>query len=336
MVKAESAGNVEKQTASLQQFNKILADPSLAKQEDMQAYLARFPYSHPLWLLEAKRQTLLQTDNREPAILRKAVLFYKDPEKLYGYIYTPPVNDVQAEHQHEAVTKLDQVLGHQLAHKMEDETLAANIPVADYISDKGDTIKEEPPAAIIEIASTANSAKETTDEVSKYDDELMPYTFVWWLHKTRLDYADTYQPYATKRRPSLRRLKDHAKDLVLDQQIRENIFHLQSPEDKLSVKEENNTVTFKVSHKADDIIDRFIKEEPQIRPPSPNKITLENKARRSAEDQSTFVSETLADIYVEQGLYHKAIDTYMKLSLKYPKKSVYFADRIKDLESKIN
>ncbi|QNL50699.1 hypothetical protein H8S90_03625 [Olivibacter sp. SDN3] len=327
---------MEQRSTSLQKFNKILADPSLAEQEDMQAYLARFPYSHPLWLLEAKRQTLLQTDNEEPAIMRKAVLFCKEPERLYGYIHTPPINDVQAEHQYEAVSKLDQVLGQQLADKAEDDTLTEEISAADYVPEQEKMLKEDFPAPIIEIAHTESSSKGTTEEVSKYHDELMPYSFVWWLHKTRLDYADTYQPYATKRKPSLKRLKDHVNDVVLDQQIRENIFHLQSPEDKLSVKEESKTVTFNVSHKTEHIIDRFIKEEPQIKPPSANKITLENKARRSAEDQSTFVSETLAQIYVEQGLYHKAIDTYMKLSLKYPKKSVYFADRIKDLESKIN
>jgi uncharacterized membrane protein YfcA len=32
----------------------------------------------------------------------------------------------------------------------------------------------------------------------------------------------------------------------------------------------------------------------------------------------------------------KAIDTYKKLSLKYPEKSTYFADQIIELEKKVN
>jgi hypothetical protein len=50
------------------------------------------------------------------------------------------------------------------------------------------------------------------------------------------------------------------------------------------------------------------------------------------------VTETLAKIYTEQGLYTRAIDIYEKLSLREPKKSIYFADLIqnlKNLKSKI-
>ena len=88
--------------------------------------------------------------------------------------------------------------------------------------------------------------------------------------------------------------------------------------------------------KENKIIERFIQEEPHIKHPTGVKLDNENKAKRSSEDKEELVTETLARIYTEQMLYHKAILTYKKLMLKYPEKSLYFAGQIEQLESKIN
>ena len=52
--------------------------------------------------------------------------------------------------------------------------------------------------------------------------------------------------------------------------------------------------------------------------------------------QDELFTETLAKIYTKQKLYDKAITTYIKLSLKYPEKSVYFANRIEKIKEIIN
>ena len=49
-------------------------------------------------------------------------------------------------------------------------------------------------------------------------------------------------------------------------------------------------------------------------------------------DQRDEVSEELAEIYLAQGLNKLAVDVYRKLSLLYPKKSVYFAAIIERIE----
>jgi hypothetical protein len=174
--------------------------------------------------------------------------------------------------------------------------------------------------------------------VSQYNDDTLPYTFLWWLNKTRKEHSlNNNQPYSSaKPTQSTVKEKPLATD-TLNHQIAENIFHLRSVDDVEKNQQGSNfTVPYDFRQKEHKIIEKFIKEEPQIKPPAANKIDTENKAKKSSEDTNEVVSETLAKIYVEQMLYHKALDVYKKLSLKYPEKSAYFASQIKYLELKVN
>ena len=49
------------------------------------------------------------------------------------------------------------------------------------------------------------------------------------------------------------------------------------------------------------------------------------------EDQMSFVTETLARVYLEQD-YEKAKLAYQQLSLKYPEKSSFFAGQIEMID----
>jgi hypothetical protein len=83
-----------------------------------------------------------------------------------------------------------------------------------------------------------------------------------------------------------------------------------------------------------DIINSFLQKDINIITPSNNEIEYSpsNLARLSLVDDEDFVTETLANIYAEQGNLQKALTAYKKLLLKYPEKKTYFAARIEKIE----
>lgn len=80
---------------------------------------------------------------------------------------------------------------------------------------------------------------------------------------------------------------------------------------------------------------RFLKIEPPETPNSDAETegdTIETVIKRSATSDFKIVTETMAQIYLKQGNKDKALQIYHQLLADNPKKSVYFADRIRELE----
>ena len=79
-----------------------------------------------------------------------------------------------------------------------------------------------------------------------------------------------------------------------------------------------------------DLIDQFIKNSPKIQFSQEKKSEPGIKIGAKIKDE--LITETLAKIYVTQKKFNKAIKAYEILSLKYPKKSSFFADQIIDIK----
>jgi hypothetical protein len=79
-----------------------------------------------------------------------------------------------------------------------------------------------------------------------------------------------------------------------------------------------------------DLIEEFIVKNPKIEPIKEK--TNEESTKPQITENEEIMTETLARVYVLQHKYADAINAYQILSLKFPEKSSFFADQIKQIE----
>ena len=354
---------MELTTAIKQQLEALIASPETVTQAHapmLTNLIDAYPYHQPLHLLLAKANVNLQNNHLATAAL------YNNGNLLHNVLFTPQQLNKKT---FNIIGFLPKLAIETLLDDQETFDEIVELDIAHYTPNKPEITEKEqlvtepldPTDLIIDsIASSdffafeQNFNNESIDEektthlqepviktklppaaenitVTKYDDEQLPYSFLWWLSKTRKQHQETFQPYANPKNNTQTRTYESGE---LQQQYLENIFHLQSP-DSFTETVGEIEITEPSMVKGEKIIESFIKNAPQIKPLNPEQINNENKAKKSAEDKNDLVSETLASIYIEQMLFHKAIHTYQKLSLKFPEKSRYFADLIQSLEKKI-
>ncbi|MES2651581.1 MAG: hypothetical protein V4663_07570 [Bacteroidota bacterium] len=327
------------------QLTDLLAKPSMVSDAhiDLLTDLVKvYPYYQPLHLLLAKasehtvnHQRLLATASLyNGGGLVHQLLFNPKTLDQETYIKTEPVLSVP-----EIAVNDEQETFEEIVELTQESTTVPNelaiesIVSSDFFAFEQNFNSEQVSndTLIVTQPEEYNQEAEAQSTVSKYDDDKLPYTFLWWLAKTRKEHEQIFQPYVTQKQQPTNSTNQQSE---LQHQYVEHIFHLQTP---FNVADEAKKGPLNLQNKPKgiDIIDSFIKNDPQIKAPKAEQINTENKAKKSAEDNYDLVSETLASIYIEQMLYHKAIDTYEKLSLKFPEKSRYFADLIQSLEKKI-
>jgi hypothetical protein len=91
---------------------------------------------------------------------------------------------------------------------------------------------------------------------------------------------------------------------------------------------------------ADALIDKFLERETPVRPAavpgrgSEVRAPMPDLSASSLGGDPVFMTETLAQVYVQQGAFDKAVQAYEILRLKYPDKSAIFASLILEIRLK--
>ncbi|MGL5317769.1 MAG: hypothetical protein ACRC9Q_03640 [Bacteroidales bacterium] len=161
---------------------------------------------------------------------------------------------------------------------------------------------------------------------------------------TRSNDEKPAKEYATHTTP----ISDSIEELELEKEVQSSYAALNYVNQLLSEPaEESPESNNPLEHQ--DLIDKFIsisdednhfrsalagaKQESEYLDDYPEESESQSDATPASEpSEDDLLTESLAKIYIKQKRYEKALEIIKSLSLKYPKKSVYFADQIRYLE----
>ena len=319
------------------QFENIITNPSkMDYVKDLpllKELIESFPYFSSSYLLMTKllyREKSIYTEK----YIKLTAAYLGDREILYNFLYTP-----------EEVKSMEVILPIEV-----EVEIALPEKVQEFVEAKAETIESIAPEIEVEIPADIPIKEEPAPVVPfEIKPSIVPI-------EADFDYFAAYRPSLKVPEEPIPHAETDAKPVIpakpevyiIPETTPVNSsfsgwlnFLSKNPAPKKetpSLPEFENIDTHpKVSKvEIDSIITKFITSEPRIKRDTTRAkfYNPEDMAHRSVEDDGELVTETLAKIYEKQELWAKAKDIYEKLSLKIPEKSIYFAEKIRELENK--
>lgn len=343
-----------------ERFHRCLSEPHLLREQEaseLEAVLRAFPWFVPARLLYVK--ALHNTEHLlYPQQLQTAAVHVPDRKALYEIIHLQEATNLPA--QEETGTVI-------IAEKKVTEEAPRVKTVSEYIAEQKKEMEAEETAAdrITQLAREAKEQEKLSEEQVKKRSaaELLAAN----LRKEKLKIVDT------PGEQQLEEIRKAEEDLIkLDTEIKGDVIqkdYTPSEEDLKKEAHERNDLAKEMLERIghpkklnfsdwltsidegrekpeelvetpppttsmEQIIDKFIQEEPRLSKPKKEFFNPVNMAKQSVEDDEDLVTETLAKIYLKQGNQAKALRIYDILALKYPEKSAYFAALIQEIKNK--
>jgi hypothetical protein len=312
-------------------FNKYLNDPTLLNTQtvrELSIMVEEFPYFQVARMLLARNLYNIQSE-AYPLSLRLAAAYAGDRKKLKSLIegnpeisYTAPEIELHPKQQTETPNLAS---GNESAGKhletIENKEEILNETLVETPADqlKNTESAEISDMKIIDIASDEENDSSKAEVEANLTGEM-----------------DIKIPVEVRNEQPLVVIHNPLIDNIFMRLSTVQITESEDPDKGLpGANSELNEITDKKVTARNELVERFIREEPRISAPKHEFFNPEEIARQSANVPEDMVSETLAKIYEQQGLNAMAIKIYEKLMLLIPEKSSYFAARINEITNKL-
>ncbi len=313
----------------------------------IEQWLKNYPYFQTAHLLRIKNLQNLQ-GQADPKELHRTAAYVCDRKVLY-YLLQTPVAEPDTE-----MPEVEKATGNIQPEKEYKESLQENI--SDAVTQQfkrytgtPDRSREFTPGLAIDVRKTYGRAPEhesAAPRVAKksFDDDAL----LEWDHDDVTMAPPTLSSVSAEERIAdgegqNERFRENE---VTDRPIAEPVKPAQDPSGGKAdlIREIRAEIPYDLNALYGDtettdnasLIDRFIQANPKITGNSDAAKEQEDISADSVKEHESFFTDTLAQIYLKQGNYTKAILAYEKLSLKYPEKSAYFAGQISEIKKLIH
>lgn len=332
-------------------FNRFISGGALPGPGDLEGIRELtdlFPWFHAahLVLLRGLKEN---ADVRFESQLRSSALSVSDREVLYHYLFMQPAEpeikavteavtevmeepDAETSQLQETGAEAEAVVIHEAEAEVESvvihetESEAESVVVHEAETQVEPEPEPEPEPGVISSAAAVTTVVTTREELIAEIEARLAEMASASATVLELDHASQSEPESV---PEPEPESEQPEESVAHPHEEEELLEFIGDEEPVAPEPEQKLTPA-------DLIDRFIMTSPRIERMTPAaEQPVKDLAEPSAEEQGTFITETLARIYVNQGYYFKAINIYEKLSLKYPEKSAYFASRIEKIKELI-
>lgn len=188
------------------------------------------------------------------------------------------------------------------------EEITPQQPTTSEPEEQSETLQEERPVFNVSFFSSDTVTKIEEEVLEESEDSNVPMFINTWQKWLKID-------------------RNEPKETESSEDLQPEIIN--EPAEK-----ETETLTSTIEDIKEKAIENFIENEPKISKLKKEETQLITKEK--TDDISHLMTETLANLYVEQRLYTKAIEAYQVLQEKYPEKTEVYAAIIEDINQQKN